>query len=219
MTEPLRSFEALVNRVQAVPVSGTRRLIALAGPPGSGKSTVAARLVAELGTSGQDAALVPMDGFHLDNRVLARRGLLPRKGAPETFDAGGFERLVAALHAPGEVAYPVFDRDRDIAIAGAGVVAEECKTVVLEGNYLLFGAAPWHALRPHWDLAVYIDAPEDVLARRLTARWLDQGLSPELARTRAEGNDLPNARRVASHRMPADVVFENLGDIGAGGAP
>jgi pantothenate kinase len=36
------------------------------------------------------AAVVPMDGFHYDDAVLAGLGLSGRKGAPETFDFGGF---------------------------------------------------------------------------------------------------------------------------------
>ena len=39
-----------------------------------------------------EAALVPMDGYHLDNAVLVERGLLPRKGAPQTFDVDGLAR-------------------------------------------------------------------------------------------------------------------------------
>ncbi len=56
----------------------------LAGPPGSGKSTVAAHLAGALG-----AVVVPMDGFHLDNTELDRLRFRDVKGAPETFDADG----------------------------------------------------------------------------------------------------------------------------------
>jgi fructokinase len=62
-----------------------------------------------------------MDGFHLDNRLLIARGLLARKGAPETFAASAFVHLVRRLKEEQEVVYPVFDRALDIAIAGAGV--------------------------------------------------------------------------------------------------
>ena len=90
----------LAARIAALPLRGRRRLVAIAGAPTSGKSTLAERLVEELGPR---AALVPMDGFHLDNRVLDERGLRPRKGAPETFDAAGFVRLVNALRQKDEV--------------------------------------------------------------------------------------------------------------------
>jgi pantothenate kinase len=51
-----------------------------------------------------------MDGFHLDNAILTARGLLPRKGAPETFDALGFVRMVERLGTDAEVVIPGFDR-------------------------------------------------------------------------------------------------------------
>ncbi|MEX5727604.1 pantothenate kinase [Rhodovulum iodosum] len=196
---------ALRQIMAALPAPcATRRLIALAGAPGSGKSTLASALAEALG-----ASVVPMDGFHLDNRILTARGLLPRKGAPETFDAGGFLRLVGALHEPEDVYFPVFDRARDIAIAGAGCVGAACRTVVLEGNYLLFDAPVWRDLRPFWDVAVYLSVPEAALRHRLTARWLDHGLPPEEAAARAEGNDMANARLVDARRLPADLVVTN----------
>ena len=56
-----------------------RFLVALAGPPGAGKSTLAVALVTALGAG---AKAVPMDGFHYDDAVLIARGARNRKGAP-----------------------------------------------------------------------------------------------------------------------------------------
>lgn len=180
-----------------------RRLIAMAGPPAGGKSTMAEALTQRLNSDGRSAALVPMDGFHLDNAVLVARGLLPRKGAPETFDADGFVALIARLAERRDVAVPVFDRARDIAIAGAAIVPAACDYVVVEGNYLLFDADPWRDLAPLWDLSVFLTVPMPVLRDRLVARWRDHGLDETAALARAEGNDLPNARRILTDRLPA----------------
>mgnify|MGYP001085387190 CR=1 FL=1 len=92
-------IEDLRDRVLQTPRQGKRRVVAIAGAPASGKSTVAAQLVASLVAAGCATRLVPMDGFHLDNRILEARGALARKGAPETFDAGGLLRLVGELGA------------------------------------------------------------------------------------------------------------------------
>ncbi|MDP5307827.1 AAA family ATPase [Paracoccus spongiarum] len=191
--------QALIRRIGAL--SGPRVLVAVAGAPGSGKSTLAEALVARL----QDAVLVPMDGFHLDDRVLSARGLLPRKGAVETFDAEGFAALAARLAQPAaEVVFPLFDRSRELAIAGAGVVAPDHRIVVLEGNYLLLDAAPWRRVR--YDLRVLLDVPEAELRRRLAARW--QGLGKDTARIEAHlANDLANARRVIAGSSGADVTL------------
>ncbi|MCB2115215.1 MAG: nucleoside triphosphate hydrolase [Rhodobacteraceae bacterium] len=190
-----------------LPAGGRRRLVALAGPPATGKSTLAEVLCARLLAGGQSAVVVPMDGFHLDNRILAARGLLARKGAPETFDAEGFIALIRRLKSGAEVFAPLFDRARDIAVAGACVIPATAGTVIVEGNYLLLDEAPWRALAPLWDFAVFVDTPEDELRERLNARWRAHGLDEAAARARAEGNDLPNARRVLGTRLPADLTL------------
>lgn len=207
MTTLIASPAALAARIRTCPVARHRRLIALAGAPGSGKSTLAETLAQDLVQSGTACAVVPMDGFHLDNRLLDERGLRARKGAPQTFDAAGFLRLVDALHAGGEVIFPLFDRARDIAIAGAGAVPPGCDTVLLEGNYLLYDAPVWRELSGRWDLSVFIDTPADTLRERLTRRWLDHGLPPDAARDRAEGNDMVNVRAVLDNRLRPDILY------------
>lgn len=186
-----------------LPPATGRQLVAIAGPPASGKSTVAAALAEDL----PDAVHVPMDGFHLDDRVLRARGLLARKGAPETFDLAGFAVAVARLKAGGEVILPVFDRTREIAIAGALVVPAEARRVVIEGNYLLYDRPGWRELAGQWDFSVAFDLPEPVLRARLEARWRRHGLDPEAMRAKIEGNDMPNARAIAAHRLPADMTL------------
>ena len=189
------------------PPKGRRRLVALAGPPASGKSTLAEGLVAYLNTQGLNAVLVPMDGFHLDNRILTPRGLLARKGAPETFDASGFVKMVQALAHEEEIVFPLFDRSLDCAIAGAGVVAAEHDTVVVEGNYLLLDQAPWNALAPLWDGAGFLSVPMEQLRQRLIERWLHHGLPQDAAVARAEGNDLANAKTVQDQSLTEGVTL------------
>ncbi len=196
--------DRLIRRVGAVRPKARRRLIAIAGAPASGKTTLAAELAEALGAR---AILVPMDGFHLDNRILDARGLRPHKGAPQTFDGAGFVHMIRRLASEDEVVIPVFDRARDIAIAGASVVGPETETAVVEGNYLLLDEEPWRALRPLWDLSGYLKVPEDTLRARLIQRWLDHGLNPQAAEARATSNDLPNALHIARHSSEADIVL------------
>ncbi len=198
-------IETLAARISALPSPSVRHRVAIVGPPGAGKSTLAEALVARLNRDAQVAALVPMDGFHLDNRILDARGLRARKGAPETFDAAGFVRMVERLDTEPEVVIPVFDRARDIAIAGASVVTPDHRIAVVEGNYLLLSEAPWNRLAAAWDLSVALRPPVEVLRARLIERWLAHGHDPDAARARAEGNDLANARRVLNDSLPADI--------------
>ena len=94
-----------------------RLMVAIAGPPGAGKSTVADALAIALNhrLSDHPAEVVPMDGFHYDNAILDARHLRARKGAPETFDADGFLALIRRLRTEqGDIATPVFDRNVDL---------------------------------------------------------------------------------------------------------
>lgn len=190
-------------------LKGSRKLIAVAGAPGSGKSTISAALCSALQGAGRSAALVPMDGFHLDNRLLRARGILHCKGSPASFDADGFVHIVRRIAGGADVVYPVFDRDRDIAVAGAGHLPPEREYVVFEGNYLLLDHAPWDALRRLWTLSIWVETPLDTLKARLLDRWTDQGLPEAQARARRDENDLPNARLIVSDSAAADLTLHN----------
>ncbi len=166
---PSDALPALARDILERAAGRRRILVAIAGAPGSGKSTLAEALLAELEAQAPgDAALVPMDGFHYDDVVLAARGLLSRKGAPETFDVDGFAAALARIRAADRpVAVPVFDRELEIARAGGRIVGPEAPVVLVEGNYLLLDMAPWDALAPLFDLTLFLPVPEAELARRL----------------------------------------------------
>jgi pantothenate kinase len=183
-----------------------RLIVAIAGAPGSGKSTFAEALLPLLPAG--SAAIVPMDGFHFDNAILEKRGMAARKGAPETFDFDGFRHMLERLRrADGDVAVPLFDRKADLARAGAALVSAETKFVLVEGNYLLLDESPWYGLSPLFDVTVWLEVPAAELERRLTQRWLDHGLTLDHARNRTFGNDLPNAERIRARRRAADVTI------------
>ena len=190
--------------------AGDRRriVVGLAGAPGAGKSTLSERLLAALPAG--EAALVPMDGFHFDNAVLDAMGLRQRKGAPETFDCAGLAATLRRIRSgEGDVAVPVFDRQADLARAGAAIIPADARFVLVEGNYLLVDRAPWSELAPLFDLTIFIDVPIAELERRLLARWTDLGRSEEAARAWVEGNDLPNARLVVEGSRSADIIWKN----------
>lgn len=185
-----------------------RVVVALAGPPGAGKSTLSGRLLAALPAG--EAALVPMDGFHFDNAVLGAMGLRDRKGAPETFDCAGLAATLRRIRSgERDVAVPIFDREGDLARAGAAIIPADARFVLVEGNYLLLDRAPWSELAPLFDLTIVLDVPMAELERRLLARWADLGRSEEAARAWVEGNDLPNARLVLAGSRQADITWRN----------
>ncbi len=181
-----------------------RYIVAIAGPPGAGKSTLALALAQQL----SNAKVVPMDGFHYDNDVLDELGLSARKGSPETFDFAGFEATVRRIHA-GEpnVAIPIFDRKTDLARAGASLIREDTKVIIVEGNYLLLDEAPWTDLAKYFDLPVFIDVSRAELQKRLMQRWFDHGRTPEEAEHWVVTNDMPNVDRVLNARRADTKTF------------
>ena len=186
-----------------------RFIVGIAGPPGAGKSTLADALREEFLARGERAEVLPMDGFHMDNAILEARGLLPRKGAPETFDVRGFiDMLEAVKKGDEEVLVPVFDRSREIAVASARAVSPETRIVLVEGNYLLLDEAPWSKLDGRFDYTVYVGPAYDVLEERLRQRWQHYGLDEETIRQKLYGNDLPNGKRVSELSRPADLRIE-----------
>ena len=201
-----------VGELQALvaQAGSARQLIAIAGAPGSGKSTFTGQFVAALNTAKPGAAVVlPMDGYHFDDRVLVERGLRPRKGAPETFDVAGLQHMLQRLRddLEDDVAVPVFDRDIEIARAAAQVISRSARTIIIEGNYLLLHRQPWSGLHNLFDATVMIDVDEEILRQRLIARWEGYGFADDEVRRKVEANDLPNGHLVIRDSVPADYIL------------
>jgi pantothenate kinase len=180
-----------------------RFVVAIAGPPGSGKSTLAESLREVL----PDSAVVALDGFHYDDAVLERRGQRSRKGAPETFDYAGFAVLLQRLRrGEPDIAIPVFDRTIELSRAGAEIVEEKTRFILVEGNYLLLDEAPWSGLAEAFDFTIFLDVPRAQLEDRLLTRWAEHGRPDEDARAWVSSNDMPNVDRVLSRRRDPDLV-------------
>ena len=193
-------------RQQAEPFS--RFMVGIAGPPGSGKSTIAEELHEALVQASESAIVVPMDGFHFDDAILNARGDRARKGAPHTFDVAGFEVLLKRIKVQeADIAIPVFDRSMELARAGAEIIPAEVKFILVEGNYLLLDQAPWNGLKPFFDFTIFLDVNEAELERRLVLRWLGFGFDEAGAREKAMGNDIPNAKLVFNSSSKADLVI------------
>jgi len=196
--------------------SAERVMIGIAGAPGSGKSTLAEALVpllnSELINRNEISVVVPMDGFHLDNRVLQAHGTQNVKGSPQTFDVAGFLALLQRVRtSSADVLYaPVFDRDADLSRNAAQEIHAKHSVVLVEGNYLLLDQPIWRDIRSLLNCSIALDVPMDTLEQRLVQRWLHHDHTENEAIERAQANDLPNARLVLSASVKADLYFKSV---------
>jgi len=204
------SIGALAAEARRLADGRDRCLLGIAGAPGAGKSTLAAKLLELLDP---DAVVVGMDGFHLASRVLAELGLSERKGAPETFDAAGFRALLARLRAnDDEVVYaPEFRRELEEPIAGAVAVARTAPIVIAEGNYLLLDDRPWRGMSELFDQVWYLEIDGETRRDRLVQRHVAFGKSPEEALRWVRDSDERNAALVEATAERADKVIRWAG--------
>ncbi len=197
----------ILARLDALIASGERRLLGLVGPPGAGKSTLAARLHQ---ARPQSTAIVPMDGFHLAQAELERLGRAQRKGAPDTFDAAGFIHLLRRLRAQPQtrdiVYAPEFRRDLEEPVAGALAVAPEVPVLLIEGNYLLLDDPAWRGVRPLLDACWWVGVDDALRVARLVRRHEQFGRSAEAARAWVARSDEANAQLIQASAGRADWV-------------
>jgi len=201
----LSTAEALARARQLV-APDHRVLLGITGAPGAGKSTLAAWIGEALG---QQAVVVAMDGFHLAQAELVRLGRAERKGAPDTFDAGGYVAMLRRLRQADEpVVYaPVFRRDLEEPIGSAVAVHRDVSLVVTEGNYLLLDG--WEPVAELLDECWFVEVDEVVRVDRLVARHVAHGKTPEAARAWAMGSDQQNAKRIAATRDRATAIVRS----------
>ena len=207
MPEQLASQEAALARIQNHLEKSTERvLIGIIGKPGAGKSTLSKFLLAKLPK--EFVTVVPMDGYHLSNKVLKDLKRADRKGAPDTFDVAGFISLVKRIRSEQtqNIYYPIFDRAIEESISAQGVVTSATKVVMIEGNYLLHDDGGWEVCNDLLDESWMVDVDEEKRISRLISRHIAYGKEPEAAKAWAKGTDEVNAKLIERGRNRADFV-------------
>ena len=116
--------------------------------------------------------------------------------------------VAAARERAGEaLAFPSFDHAAGDPVPGDVRVGPATRLVLVEGLYLFLAAQPWAQLteRGLLDERWMMDVPPDVATRRIVARHLAVGATPQEAQARAGGSDALNAALVWSRRRDAGL--------------
>ena len=191
MSDASRAAAALVD----MPADGSRPVVlGIAGGVSVGKTTLADELRGDL--PGR-VDVVGTDGFLFSNAVLAERGLVARKGFPESYDLDALRSFLIAARA-GELprlvpcySHVTYD------VAGERLVAP-VDVLIVEGLNVLAAAADL------LDVAVYLDAAEEHLEAWYRTRFL------ELV---AEAEDDPSSFYRAFAGLDADQAARVAGEV------
>lgn len=205
--------------------SGSRLLIAIAGPPGSGKTTstnqIAAIVNAQRKRNAPLAVVISMDGYHYPRTYLDalpnREEAYLRRGAPWTFDAPSVVALVRSFRVPKEdIDVPTFDHAAKDPVPNGLLVPSTARIILFEGNYLLVDETPWSEIRSlvdeRWLFTVDEEAARQRVAKRHVASGIETNMTDALARV--DENDTLNGRYIMQHsRKVADITIESVEDL------
>ena len=194
---------------------GRRYVVLLAGPPGSGKSTLAA-ILEQIGAALRPPLplqTLPMDGFHLGNAELQRRGLMTRKGLPDTYDLDALSASLAALKGGRPLRWPRYDRRIHDPVQEA-IVAAATGVVLVEGTFLALADRGWRELRLHAHLCLFLDCPLSILRPRVVARHRRGGREAEDAAAHFARVDEVNTLHILMRRHGVDLTLVAQADGG-----
>ena len=208
-----------------------RLLVAIAGIPGSGKTTTAAA-VAQLLRSSSPAlatALLSMDGFHLSRAVLDmlpnREEAYLRRGAPWTFDASRFVAVVRQLRQWADldpqanlsvelqtIHAPSFDHEAKDPVEDGVVITPDTSVVIIEGNYCLLNEQIWRDVAQLVDYRIFVDTDLQEARRRVAKRHVQAGIEATLdaGLHRVDSNDYLNALIIQDKLITPDLAVQSI---------
>ena len=207
-------MEAIERIIARLENTGTRWLIALAGVPGSGKTTFAGKLTEQINRQCKAPvmATLGMDGFHLSKAQLNTfpdpQQAFARRGAPWTFDPQRMSECLQQVRdsfAISRCDWPGFEHDIGDPVEAAHQLAADCRIVLVEGLYLLYREHGWSVVSEQFDEHWFFDVPIETAMDRLCGRHMQAWrMSREQAMAQIASNDRLNAELVWPMRQWAE---------------
>lgn len=212
---PLTSY--LLDRL----IPQARLLVAIAGPPGSGKTVFGTILTETINaiSGGEVAACLGLDGWHFPNAYLdshfaehnGRKILLSTiKGAPETYDVQAAYQCLKRIRNYEKVSFPEYSRKLHDPVPDAGVVEPHHRIILAEGNYWLLNEEPWKEFQSLFDMTIFLTTPPQCLVTGLRKRHLRGAKTSKVVDEHIQNVDLPNIEHVLSNSVKADVVVYKI---------
>jgi type I pantothenate kinase len=233
-----RNLHRQTTKFLGAQTSSTPFVIGIAGSVAVGKSTVA-RLMRELLARWDDTPrveLITTDGFLHPNAELERRGIMDRKGFPESYDRRALLRFITQVKSGvAEVRSPFYSHLHYDIVPDAEIVVRQPDVLIVEGLNVLQPAAPGHrlAVSDLFDFTIYVDARTSDIASWYEERFLSlqrgafanprsyfhrfASLSEDEARTRARtiwtGINEPNlVKNILPTKARASLVLRKNAD-------
>lgn len=223
--------ECIMQQAKSCP--RPRYMVAVAGVPGSGKTTIAQAITECLNTSLHvPTRLLSMDGFHLPRSALDQlpnpAAAYARRGAPWTFDVTRFVKFIQHLRHWAETV-PLLElsqvRERDLEVICAPTFDHETKDpeedgmtitpdtsiIIIEGNYVLLDEPKWCEISKLVDYRVFVDTDIQDARDRIARRHVRAGIEHTLedAYRRVDGNDYLNGLLVKLKLVKPDKIVKN----------
>ena len=171
-----QKLHAVTSEFMGERAKRTPFIIGVAGSVAVGKSTVS-RLLKEMLSRWETTpkvALVTTDGFLYPNAELERRGIMHRKGFPESYDRLALINFVAAIKSGQEkVTAPVYSHLSYDIVSGEQITIESPDVVIVEGLNVLQPPGPGQdvALSDYFDFKIYVDADVDNVTEWFLSRF------------------------------------------------
>ncbi|MGC5221454.1 type I pantothenate kinase [Micromonospora sp. DT81.3] len=172
-----KQLGAATSRFLDEPDTTTPFVLGIAGSVAVGKSTVA-RLLQELLSRWPETPkveLVTTDGFLYPNAELERRGLMHRKGFPESYDRRALLQFLTEVKSgAAEARAPIYSHLRYDIVPGEVVTVRRPDVVIVEGLNVLQRppGAQDASIGELFDFSIYVDADSDDIAQWYVDRFI-----------------------------------------------